>query len=224
MVDIVCTCYEIDEFKLQAKFFKDFKYNYPVHFITNYENEDYIKTISQEIGININWLPYNPGKHLGAFALAASANELLTQEYVLHYHADMDFRDVNDIDWMIKEVIQSKAKVAGIPRHWLFDNNGKFIDNKSLPFRSEFFFITKDLYQKIFDVSQYDILSNECIKNNHPSLHFEPIIYSGLTLNGVDMNNEVHYLEDVKQLKSKYGDEIVYYNSRVDRTGMLRLK
>jgi hypothetical protein len=224
MIDIVCTCYNVNEFKAQAEFYNKFNFNYPIHFITNFENEDQIKSISQEIGLNINWLQYNPGKHMGAFALASSANELLTQDYILHYHADMMFRDINDIDWMVKEFIQSNKKLAGIPRQWMFDSNYNLIDNKSLPIRSEFFFITRDLYSKIFNLDNYNIIANKCINNGHPSLHFEPLIYAGLELNKVGIAKEIHYLEDIKQLKDKYKNDLVYYNTMFERTGMLRLK
>lgn len=224
MLDIVCTCYEVREFILQAEMFASFKHPFNFHYITNFENESVVEEVARESGLSIQWLPINPGKHLGAFYLAASASPILSSKYTLHMHADMVFGDVEKLPQMFADFQKSKAKVGGIPRHWNFDEMGVFQDNKSLPFRSEYFFIETDLYTKVFDINQYAILSHRSIANGHPSLHFEPIIYAGLELNGVDFQKDVYYLENIQQMKQMYGNNFMYYNTTFPKTLISRLK
>lgn len=224
MLDIIITCYDTEEIKYQKKLLETSKLPYKFYFINNFEDQDKINLIAKETQLDIYWIDINPGKHLGALYLAFSAIPLLSSPYVLHYHADMIWEDINIIDKLFKEFINSNKKIASIPRQWLFDDNGIFIDNKSLPFRSELFFITADLYKKVFNLHEYENIKNQCIKNNHPSLHFEPYIYAGLELNNFDFQNEIYYLEDIKKMKEKYGNTIFYYDVIFENTQVQRLK
>jgi len=223
-LDIICSCYEVEELKLQAKFYDKYKLNYPYYFVNNFTDQNTVIKVNNEIKHPIYWVGPSPGKHLGAYTTAAMAGSLSTNENILHYHADMDFTDINDIETMFQEFIASGKSLAGIPRYWMFDNDGNLKDKTSLPVRSEFFFIKSSLYKKIFNLSNYNVISKKCIENGHPSLHFEPIITAGLELLGIDVSTDTHYLEDVKQMKSKYGDDIIYYETRFEKTGLLRLK
>jgi hypothetical protein len=224
MLDVVVTCYDVEEILLQHKIFKDLNLPFNFHYITNNENKDRVDEIKQSTNLPLYWLDSNPGKHLGALYLASSAIDLISQPYVLHYHADMIFEEPLLIKDMLSSFIDSHKKVAGIPRQWVFNDDGVFQDNKSLPIRSELFFMESDLYKKVFDLNRYDEYRNKCILNNHPSLHFEPYIYAGLELNKVDFNVDFYYLEDVCDMRKMYGDSIIYYNTTFKQTKVKRLK
>lgn len=224
MLDIIVTCYDAEEIKYQKKLLENNNLPYKFHFITNFEDENKVNEIKQETKLDVYWLNQNPGKHLGALYLAYSGISLITQPYVLHYHADMIWEDINIISQLTDEFIQSNKKAAGIPRQWVFNDEGIFQDNKSLPFRSELFFITSDLYKNVFELSNYEQIKNKCLENNHPSLHFEPYIYAGLELNGVDFQTDIYYLEDIKRMKELYGNSLIYYNTIFEHTQVQRLK
>jgi len=222
MLDIICTCNDVEELILQNEMVTNSKLTYTFNFLTNNEDEELIKNEKSNINNIIFRLPENLGKHLGAFSLAAASKVLCNNPYVLHYHADMVFEDINLIKGMLEDFIKSKKDIAGIPRQWVFDNNGNFIDNKSIPFRSEFFFMKRELYDKVFKMGEYWGYADHCLKNGHPSLNFEPIIYAALELNGIDFNQDIYYLEDVKQMRELLGDEIVYYNYTFPKTKIYR--
>jgi len=223
MLDIICTCNDVEELILQDEMVTNSQLvDYDFYFITNNEDSELINSVNSKISNPIYILPENLGKHLGAFSMACSSISLLENSYVLHYHADMVFEDINLIKGMLEDFIKSGKKIAGIPRQWVFDKEGNFIDNKSIPFRSEFFFMKRDLYEDVFKMEKYWLYEWECLMNNHPSLDFEPIIYAALKLNGIDFNNDIYYLEDVKQMKELLGDEIVYYNYTFPKTKIYR--
>jgi hypothetical protein len=222
MLDIICTCNDVEELILQNEMVTNSKLNYTFNFLTNNEDEELIKNIKSNINNIIFRLPVNLGKHLGAFSLASASKVLCNNPYVLHYHADMVFEDINLIKGMLEDFIKSGKKIAGIPRQWVFDNEGNFIDNKSIPFRSEFFFMERGLYENVFNMERYWIYERQCLKNKHTSLDFEPIIYASLELSGIDFNKDIYYLEDVKQMKELLGDEIVYYNHTFPKTKIYR--
>ena len=224
MLDILVTCYDVEEILIQHKIFKGVDLPYNFHYITNNENRERVAEIKKETNLPIYWLSENPGKHLGALYLAAAGIELLSQPYVLHYHADMIFEEPLLIEDMFKNFKNSNCKVGGIPRQWCFSDKGIFNDNKSLPYRSELFFIQSKLYKKVFDLNFYEKYKQKCLENNHPSLHFEPYTYAGLELNKVDFQKDIFYLEEVKRMKELYSNNIIYYDVVFENTKVRRIK
>lgn len=222
MLDIICTCHDVEELVLQNEMASNSKLNYTFNFLTNNEDEELVKNVKTNINNVIYRLPVNLGKHLGAFSLASASKLLLKNPYVLHYHADMVFEEIDLIEEMLEDFIKSNKEIAGIPRQWVFDNGGNFIDNKSIPFRSEFFFMKRELYEKIFNMDRYFVYQWQCLRNNHPSQDFEPIMYAALQMNGIDFNKDIYYLEDVKQMRELLGDEVVYYNYTFPKTKIYR--
>lgn len=226
MLDIIVTCYDVEEIRYQKKLLKNSNLPYNFYFITNFEDKGKVNLIKQETNLDIYWVDQNPGKHLGALYLAYSGISLINNPYILHYHADMIWEDINIISQLAEKFIHSNKKVSGIPRQWLFNDDGIFQDNKSLPFRSELFFISSDLYKKIFELTQYENIKNRYIYHHGNNLppHLEPYIYAGLELNGVDFQKDIYYLEDVKRMKTLYGNNILYYDITFENTRVQRLK
>ena len=222
MLDLICTFYDYKELELQVNTFKNSQYN-PIY-ICNWENEEDVLNESKRLNTPINWLDYNPNQHDGTFGLAASSIDLITNPYVLHYHADIQFNDISALSTCFDNFVSSNCKLGGIPRQWVFDNNGVFQDNKSLPFRSEVFFCESNLYKKIFDFNSFDLYREKSRSNNHPSLHFEPVVYAAAELHGVDFSKDIFYLEDPIQMKNKYGNKVFYYNETFETTKITRLK
>jgi hypothetical protein len=224
MLDVIVTCYDVEELITQYHIFKDVELPYKFHYITNNENKERIKQIKEETNLSIYWLDNNPGKHMGALYLASAGRDLITQPFVLHYHADMIFEQPSLMKDMFEDFKNSNCKVGGIPRQWCFDNEGIFNDNKSLPYRSELFFMTSELYLEVFDLTNFEKYKQKCLENKHPSLHFEPYTYAGLELNKVDFLQEIYYLEEVKRMKELYGNAILYYDTTFEKTKIRRLK
>lgn len=222
MLDLVCTFHNYKELKNQVEIFKDSKYT--PNYICNWENKKEAKEFASSLNINLNWLDYNPNQHDGTYGLAASANELLTNKYVLHYHADIIFKDISKIEESLNRFIDSNKKLAGIPRQWQFDDEGIFIDTKSLPFRSEVFITTTSLYKKMFDFNRFEEYRLKSRQNGHPSLHFEPTMYAAAEVNGVDFSKDIFYLEDPLDMRKVYGNNIFYYNELFENTQIIRIK
>ena len=195
MFDLICTFHNYKELERQVSIFKDS--NLKPKYICNWENKSDIDNLEKEV----HWLNYNPD--------------------VFHYHADIKFHNLESLISSFKEFKKSNKKLGGIPRQWVFDNENKFIDNKSIPFRSECFFIKSDLYKQINNLNQY---RNKCIENGHPSLHFEPLIYAAAEINGVDFNKDIYYLEDVKQMKELHSNNVFYYDVKFHKTQIERIK
>tara|TARA_R110002167_G_scaffold2537_7_gene12787 strand:- start:5983 stop:6639 length:657 start_codon:yes stop_codon:yes gene_type:complete len=218
MFDLICTFHNYKELERQVSIFKDS--NLKPKYICNWENKSDIDNLENEV----HWLNYNPDKHMGAYALATSASPLIENDYVFHYHADIKFHNLESLISSFKEFKKSNKKLGGIPRQWVFDNENKFIDNKSIPFRSECFFIKSDLYKQIFNINNLNQYRNKCIENGHPSLHFEPLIYAAAEINGVDFNKDIYYLEDVKQMKELHSNNVFYYDVKFHKTQIERIK
>ena len=145
-------------------------------------------------------------------------------KYVLHYHADIMFKDINKIEESLNRFIDSNKKLAGIPRQWQFDDEGIFIDTKSLPFRSEVFITTTSLYKKMFDFNRFEEYRLKSRQNGHPSLHFEPTVYAAAEVNGVDFSKDIFYLEDPLDMRKVYGNNIFYYDELFENTQIIRKK
>jgi len=218
MFDLICTFHNYKELERQVSTFKDSKLK--PKYICNWENKDEIDSLKTDV----HWLNYNPNKHMGAYGLASSAIPLIENEYVFHYHADINFHCLKSLEESFKRFKESNKKLAGIPRQWVFNNENKFINNKSLPFRSECFFIKSDLYKQIFNFTNFNQFKNQCIQNGHPSLHFEPLIYAASEINGVDFNKDIYYLEDIKQMKELHGNNVFYYDVKFHKTQIERIK
>lgn len=222
MLDLICTFYDYTELENQVKMFRGSKYT--PKYICNWENKKELKDFASSLNVKVNWLDYNPNQHDGTYGLAASANNLLTEKYVLHYHADIIFKDIEKIEESLIKFIESNKKLAGIPRQWQFDEEGIFTDNKSLPFRSEIFLTTSSLYKKMFDFERFEEYRVKSIQNGHPSLHFEPTIYAAAEINGVDFSKDIFYLEDPLSMKKLYGNKIFYYDELFEDTQIIRIK
>ena len=220
MLDLLCTFYDINELRKQTEQLKDI--SWPVHYVCNWEDKDTVKKVSKECGVEVNWLDFNPGQHLGAFGLASAASALVNSEYVLHYHADMMFDNITKLENIFDEFVKSNKPVGSIPRQWCFDSNNVFMNNKATPFRTELFFMKSDIYKHIFDMDKYEDWVTSAIANGHPSKHFEPIVYAGLEDSGVDCMNDVYYFPTVQELKAQLGDRGVYYNTKFGETEIWR--
>lgn len=228
-LDIVCTCYDVNEFKIQNEFYNKMKLNldYKIHLITNCISESDVKKVSVEINKDIHHCKYsNFNKHIGAFELASYANHnnLISKDYVLHYHADVHFRDINIIEALLNEFVESNKKIAGIPRQWMYDDMLNLIDTKVSPIKTEFFIMTKTLYKSIFDIDVLDKLKRICIENGLGinGSHFEGILYSGFELNNIKIPDEIYYLENLGELKKYFGNLVFYYNILLKKTGIVR--
>tara|TARA_R110002020_G_scaffold265040_4_gene479842 strand:+ start:414 stop:1127 length:714 start_codon:yes stop_codon:yes gene_type:complete len=196
------------------------KSKFKVIFATTHENDDFVKTISDNIKTPLYQLDQNPGKHDGTYYLVTSAmSEFDECDYILHYHADNWFRDgVEMIEKTYDKIKKEGYKIASVPRQWLFDDNLKHND-KTIPFHFDFCMMESDLFRNIFKVELLDKWKNLSIINGHPSQQFEPCLYAGLVENGVDIDNDIYYTDSIKRLKERFGDEVVYYNFFFEESG-----
>ena len=99
-----------------------------------------------------------------------------------------------------------------MPRHWLFDSNGKYIDDKTVSFHYDFAILERELFQKCFNMDILDDLKMKAVKNGHPSKQFEPCFYAALKDNGIDFDDDILYMDSVQKLKGEFGDTPTYYN------------
>lgn len=220
-LDLLCTFYDYTELGDQVSQFKDS--HWPVHYICNWENPDDVKSEASKYNAEVNWLNFNPDQHLGTFGLASAASEFAKSDYVLHYHADMIFDDPSRLDSIFEDFVKSGKPVGSIPRQWCF-NGDVFVDNKSVPFRTELFFMKSEIYRSIFDMAKYDELRENAVRNGHASEHYEPIVYAGLEGLGINCTHDIHYFPTVKEMKHQLGNNIVYYNTKFGDTGIWRKK
>ena len=220
MLDLICTFYDINELQKQSEQLKDI--SWPVHYICNWEDKDAVKKVSKTCDVEVQWLDFNPGQHLGAFGLASASTIFTTSEYVLHFHADMIIDDIQKLEDIFEDFVKSGKPVGSIPRQWCFNSDNIFLNNKATPFRTEFFFMKSDIYKNIFNMDKYDDWLTLAIANGHPSKHFEAIIYAGLENSGVDCINDIHYFPTVKDLKTQFNNNIIYYNTKFGDTGIWR--
>jgi hypothetical protein len=229
MLDMLCTFYDPTEIHKQVEMFDGLdKDKYKFYYVCNWENQSDVIEHSKKANVEIYWLDSNPSQHIGAHHLLVAGGKLLDNKYVVHYHADMIFNDIDKLEKMIKSFIDSKKDVASIPRQWCFDNNNKFIDNKSIPFRSEVFMMKTNLYKKVFDEDYISKRVQHALSNGHNSgpdaPHFEAVVYAGLELNNINFYKDIHYLISVEEMKKIFGNQIVYYNTVFGDTGIWRSK
>ena len=193
-------------------------------FVTSYENHNFVKSLGEAVGPELYYLDTNPGKHDGTFHLISNTIELYSEcDYVLHYHADIFFK--HGIDLITKtynKVKENNYKIGGIPRHWLFNDNLKYINNCSVPVNFDFTMIKYGLFKNIFNLENLNKYKELSIKNNHPACHFETNVYAAISMFDKEFNwdTDVYYTDSIKKLKDKFGDEPAYYNFYFEDSGV----
>ena len=175
MLGILVTSYKPHFFLYQDLLLSNLDKNkYKPIFMCSHENHEFVEMIGRNINNELQYLNVNPGHHDGVFMMNSLASNLFDDcKHILHYHADIWFSQTL-IEKTYYNLLNSHYKIASIPRHWLFDDNGKFIDDKTVPFHYDFTIIEKDLFKKCFNVEILDDLKTKAVKNGHPSKQFEP--------------------------------------------------
>ena len=215
MLGIVVTAYNPYYFNYHNILLKDLnKKEYKPIFVTTWEHEDFIATLADNINYPLYQLTPNPGKHDGTFYLVTSTKPHFEEcDYILHYHADNWFKDGSKIISDTYEYVKKHdIKVAGLPRHWLLNDDLTTTGDKTIPFHFDFCMMKSELFNNIFDehkLEEYKDLSEE---NGHPSREWEPCMYHALEMNGVDIDKEIYYVDSVEKLRKEFGDIPAYYN------------
>ena len=203
------------------------KSEYKSLFLTTWENKEFIEELNENLNTPICYLqndngdPLNPGHHDGVFYMCSSVVEEFKEcDYILHFHADNFIRDgAKTIIETYNYAKQNNFKVVGLPRQWLFDDNLN-VNDKSIPFHFEFVMMKYDVWKNAFNLTRLNEYKHLSLTNGHPSQQFEPCLYHGLTANGIDINNDIHYLESIEELKERFGNEPVYYNFFFKKSGI----
>jgi len=213
MLGIVVTSYQPHFFLYQDLLLSNLDRNkFKPIFLCSHENHDFVEMIGENINTELQYLDVNPGHHDGVYVMNSLVADLFDDcEHVLHYHADIWFGQ-NLIEDTYNKLKKGGYKIASMPRHWLFDDNGKYIDDKTVSFHYDFAILEKDLFKKCFDMNILDDLKMKSVENGHPSKQFEPCFYVALKQNGVDFDNDILYIDDVMKLKKKFGNNPAYYN------------
>lgn len=203
------------------------KEEYKSLFLTTWEDKEFINELSTNLKTPICYLqdennnPLNPGHHDGVYYMCASVvEEFKDCDYILHFHADNFLRDgYKTITETYKYAKKNNIKVLGLPRQWLFTDN-LIVNDNSIPFHFEFCMMEYNVWKRAFDLEKLNYYKELSLKNGHPSQQFEPCLYHGLVSNGVDINKDIYYLESIKDLKEKFGNNPVYYNFFFERSGV----
>ena len=213
MLGIVVTSYQPHFFLYQDLLLSNLDRNkFKPIFLCSHENHDFVNMIGENINTELQYLDVNPGHHDGVYVMNSLVADLFDDcEHVLHYHADIWFGQ-NLIEDTYDKLKKGGYKIASMPRHWLFDDNGKYIDDKTVSFHYDFAILEKDLFKKCFDMNILDDLKIKSVENGHPSKQFEPCFYVALKQNGIDFDNDILYIDDVMKLKKKFGNNPAYYN------------
>jgi|TARA_R110000824_G_scaffold6775_5_gene31293 hypothetical protein len=224
MLGIVVTSYLPHYFLYHSELLSKLDDTYKPVFVTSHENHNFVKMVGGAVKPELYYLDVNPGKHDGTFHLISNVVEFLEGcDYVLHYHGDIFFRDGIDlITSTYKKVKEGNYKIAGIPRHWLFDDNMKYTNNCSLPVHFDFTMVKYDLFKSIFNIQNLNKYKELSIKNNHPACHFETNVYAAISMfdKDFDWDKDVYYTDSIKRLKDRFGNEPAYYNFYFEDSGV----
>ncbi len=201
---------------------------YKVVFLTTWQDKKFIKELSTNLNNPIYYLSdehdniLNPGHHDGVFYMCSSVIEEFKEcDYILHFHADNFLRDgIKTIINTYNLAKKNNLKVIGLPRQWLFNDDTFKVIDKSIPFHFEYCMMKYSIWKEAFNLERLNEYKYLSTINGHPSQQFEPCLYHGLTSNGVDINEDIHYLESISDLKQRFGNEPVYYNFFFKNSGI----
>jgi len=202
--------------------------NYKVAYLTTWQNKEFVEELSDNLKNPIYYLSdendniLNPGHHDGVFYMCSSViEEFKDCDYILHFHADNFLRDgiktIKDTYTLAKN---NNLKVLGLPRQWLFDDNTFEVMDKSIPFHFEYCMMKYSVWKNAFNLERLNEYKHLALNNDHPSQQFEPCLYQGLVVNGIDINKDIYYLESIDELKNRFGNEPVYYNFFFKNSGI----
>ena len=213
MLGIVVTSYQPHFFLYQDLLLSNLdRTKYKPIFLCSHENHKFVEMIGENINTELKYLDVNPGHHDGVYVMNSLVSELFDDcDHILHYHADIWFGQ-NLIEDTYNNLKKGSYKIASMPRHWLFDDDGKYIDDKTVSFHYDFAILEKELFKKCFDMDILEDLKNKSVENGHPSKQFEPCFYAALKQNGIDFDKDILYIDDVMKLKNKFGNQPAYYN------------
>ena len=224
MLGIIVTSYLPHYFLYHSELLSKLDGTYKSVFVTSYENHNFVKMVGVATKPELYYLDTNPGKHDGTFCLISSTVDLFSEcDYVLHYHGDIFFREGTDlIEKTYQKVKKHNYKIAGIPRHWLFDDNQRYINNYAVPVHFDFTMVKYDLFKNIFNIENLDKYKEISIKNNHPACHFETNVYAAISMFDKDFNwdRDVYYTDSIKNLKNRFENEPTYYNFYFEDSGI----
>ncbi len=213
MLGVLITTHKIDYIQKQNKWLKGIDKNHQVALVTTCQDLMAVNHVNKETFFPIYQVDQNPGHMDGVYiGLSTPFESGLFDEcdYVLHFHGDVE-TPPDYIDLLYMEV-KGKFKVGSQPRQWMFDDAGKFIDGKSVPFHTSFFIIETQLGKSIFKWDRLDEYKDMSTQNGHPACHFETMMYGALGEYNFDYDKDLYHTDSILKLKSLFGDEPVYYN------------
>ena len=213
MLGVLITTHRIDYILKQNEWLNGINEEHKVALVTICQDVKAVDKVNKETFFPIYQVDQNPGHMDGVYIGLSTPFEggLFDEcDYVLHFHGDVE-TPPDYIDLLYMEV-KGKYKVGSQPRQWMFDDVGKFIDGKSVPFHTSFFIIETQLGKSIFKWGRLDEYKNKSIQNGHPDCHFEPMMYAALNEYNFDYDKDLYHTDSIMKLKEDYGNEPVYYN------------
>jgi hypothetical protein len=221
MLGIVICSYDPRLFIYHYNLSKTYKFDYKIIYSCNHTDKELIKSVEDIIQTKI-FITDNPKSyHDGAFVLFSDVldtGELDDCDYILRCDGDQYFQDTIINEKTYKHLLDNPVRIAGIARQWLFDDNTLKVNKNIIatPFHTPYHFLETKLAKSIFKTANLEYLKEKAIaKKSHDGnkeVHLEVLMYEGLLDLNFDFDNDVYYIDDVRSLKSAFGNTPTYYN------------